>query len=188
MGRKHRPHPDDFSGHQCSWFMCTAMISNRFHRAGIMICQEHALQTWATVEQMNASGPPIREEPKPKPVPNWDNFEGYVYYIRIADLVKIGHTKNLDRRLATYPPGMEILKIRYGSRALEHQEHIRFSEHLNHGREWFQANERVLQLVSEVNGLDIEDHLEPEDYQRRQHTPQIVRHRRVNSERAGHGH
>ena len=166
--------------------MCTAMISNRFHRAGIMICQEHALQTWATVEQMNASGPPIREEPKPKPQSNW-KFEGYVYYIRVGDLVKIGHTIDLDRRLATYPPGMEILKIREGNRALEHSEHIRFSEHLSDGREWFQANDRVLQLISEIQS-SVDDVIEPEDFQRRKHTPQVVHHRRVTSERAGHGH
>lgn len=182
---RHRPHPDSVTSTVCSWMLCTTRVTYRFQRAGIFLCQEHALQTWATVEEMNRAGqvkaePPAASEPKP-------GYEGSVYYLRIGDRVKIGHTTNLFNRLASYPPNTEILLIRRGTRELERREHIRFSEHRTDGREWFHANERVLQMISEITD-SVDNEWEPEWFQRRTHKPQTVTHRKLKSGRAGHGH
>lgn len=147
------------------------------------MCQEHAILIWAAVEHMRTAG---TVEPKVRPLPTASEIEGCVYYIRIGDRVKIGHTTNPSKRLATYPPQTEILALRRGSKELEHREHVRFSEHRTDGREWFHANERVLHMIAEIP--DVDHDWEPEWFQRRTHTPQIVEHRKAKNAKAGNGH
>jgi hypothetical protein len=185
-GGRHRPHPDSPTGYNCGWMLCVTPVPYRFWRENIYLCQDHALATWAAVERMNktAQGIPVRRDTKPETV---EGYEGSVYYIRLGDRVKIGFSTNLFERLSTYPPNMEILLIRRGSKDLEHREHIRFSEHRTDGREWFHANDRVLQMISEItDGIDHD--WEPEWFQRRTHKPQVVIHRKLKGERSGHGH
>lgn len=145
------------------------MITWRFWNADIRLCQDHALQTWVAVQEMNAAG--HARPPAPAPRPRYTNDTGHVYYLRIGDRVKIGYTANLFARMASYPPNAEILLLRYGTRELERSEHARFGEHRTDGREWFHANERVLQMISEITeGVDTD--WEPEWFQRRAHKPQ----------------
>lgn len=155
--------------------MCGTPVPYRFWRENVFLCQDHALLAWATVERMNAAGQIRKNPPEPKQEPK-TGYEGSVYYLRIGDRVKIGFTSNIFHRLTSYPPNMEILLIRHGSKDLEHREHIRFSEHRTDGREWFTANERVLQMISEITE-DIDHDWEPEWFQRRAHQPQAVAYR-----------
>lgn len=183
---RHRPDPDSATTYPCGWMPCNSAISYRFWDAGIRLCQDHALQTWAAVQEMNSAGQLRSESATPTARPKPTKGRGKVYYLRIGDRVKIGFTNDIFKRLASYPPTMEILAIREGTRELEHQEHIRFGEHRTDGREWFAANERVLQMVELVAAGTNRD-WEQEWFQRRSHQPQQVAYRQLDGERASHG-
>ncbi|WP_157227735.1 GIY-YIG nuclease family protein [Nocardia asiatica] len=183
-GGRHRPHPDSPSSTRCSWALCTVSVSYRFLDANVLLCQDHALLTWAAVQAMQEDSQiPKGLPPLPKADPQ---TSGYVYYLRIGDRVKIGHTTDLDRRLATYPPTMEVLKIRKGGRQLERDEHSRFSPWRTDGREWFEANAEVLKRIAEIDSPETDDLWDPGDFQRRTHQPQVVTHRKRERSRRGH--
>lgn len=69
---------------------------------------------------------------------------GWVYYARIGELIKIGFTLDLPRRIASYPPNTVLLAAHPGTRELEGQMHKRFAELRARGREWFRSG-RVLE-------------------------------------------
>ncbi len=80
-----------------------------------------------------------------------------VYYIRRADLVKIGTTKRPAERFAALLPD-EILAWEPGSHSVESMRHEEFSEWRLGGSEYFRANEvlsrhieQLLQLHGEPN-------------------------------------
>lgn len=62
---------------------------------------------------------------------------GHVYYLRVDDLVKIGFTTDLTRRLAEYPPNVKVLAAHPGTPQTERAMHRKFAAHLRRGREWF---------------------------------------------------
>lgn len=76
-----------------------------------------------------------------------------VYYVQVADLIKIGYTGHLRRRLASYPPTSKLLATELGGERLEHQRHQQFAELLRHGNEWFSPG---LALVDHINALRTE--------------------------------
>ena len=63
-----------------------------------------------------------------------------VYFIKAQDLIKIGYSANVERRvravLSPFQDGGEILAVMPGDRALEAFLHAKFSSHHSHG-EWF---------------------------------------------------
>ena len=144
--------PDSATGTRCSWQMCTVYVSRRFADVGVFLCQEHALWVWSVVNEQLSSGetfdipdeePPIlRDGPPPMP--------GYVYYVRTGARIKIGHTKNIYRRLSQYPPDIEVLYIQLGGKQLERSEHLRLRAYLAEGREWFQDRPEVTDLIADM--------------------------------------
>ena len=60
-----------------------------------------------------------------------------VYYLRVGDLIKIGTTANLRRRLREYPPNSELLAVESGGADVEARRLLQFNEHLVSGTEWF---------------------------------------------------
>ncbi len=73
-----------------------------------------------------------------------------VYALQNGDLVKIGFTKNLRRRLSEYTrhTGSEIRILGWveGSRELETDLHLRFADYRQHG-EWFALPAESLALL-----------------------------------------
>lgn len=122
---------------------CTSYVSRAQMRDGPRLCQEHLVYAWSIVqEQIAASNrtPPLRRGPaKPNLDPNYkpEPMPGYVYYLRVGNQIKIGHTTDICRRLASYPPASELIAYRMGSRKLEKAEHVRYDKWLEDGREWF---------------------------------------------------
>lgn len=143
---------DAYSDTRCRWQMCTTNVPYRFLNQNLHLCREHALWVWSVVndqiegvEDVPEHEPAImRNEPDPEPLP------GHVYYIRTAGRIKIGHTTNLWRRLAEYPPDLEVLYVRQGTKELERKEHLRFRAYLADGREWFQDRPEVVELIDEM--------------------------------------
>lgn len=143
---------DAYSDTHCRWQMCTSYVPYRFLNENMHLCREHALWVWSVVnEQLGETvdvpetEPAImRNEPPRPPAP------GHVYYIRTGGRIKIGHTVNLSRRLAQYPPDIEVLFVQDGSKELERSEHLRFRAYLAEGREWFQDRSEVTDVIEEM--------------------------------------
>jgi len=107
-----------------------------------MLCQEHLLVAWSLVQdQLVCEGTP--REVQPKRAATDQPYEGYVYYLQVGDRIKIGHTTDAIRRLATYPPESRLIAIRKGSRKRERAEHIRYDKYLADGREWFHYSKEM---------------------------------------------
>lgn len=76
--------------------------------------------------------------------------QGVVYYLLIGDLVKIGYTENLPRRMSAYPPGSELLATEPGSPELEVERHKQFSQYRKHRVEWYEAAPELLAHIQRV--------------------------------------
>lgn len=63
--------------------------------------------------------------------------EGFIYYLLVADRVKIGFSIDIRQRMRAYPPGSELLAVEPGSMELEKQRHREFAHVRRSGREWF---------------------------------------------------
>lgn len=76
--------------------------------------------------------------------------EGFVYYIRINEQIKIGYAADVTARMRHYPPGSELLAVEPGDRATELARHREFAPYLLRGREWFEPSRRVMAQVETV--------------------------------------
>ena len=72
---------------------------------------------------------------------------GWIYYLQVGDLIKIGFTYDLDRRVAQYPPNVKLLAFHAGTWELEQALHRRFSLEREKGREWYRPSEVVMKHV-----------------------------------------
>lgn len=96
-----------------------------------------------------AAGPegPKRRRPHAVPV---QPHPPIVYYLRFADRIKIGTTKNLGSRLKVIPHD-EVLATEPGDHELEHQRHEQFA-HLRITGEWFESGP---DLLAHISGLEV---------------------------------
>lgn len=75
---------------------------------------------------------------------------GYVYFVRIDDLIKIGYSTQPYQRLRAYPPNAEVLGVFPGTKELEADLHGRFRFALKKGREWFRVADEITEYVNEM--------------------------------------
>lgn len=73
-----------------------------------------------------------------------------VYYVQVGDLIKVGTTSNMKRRLRAYPPNAVVLATEAGSFIRETERIEQFGEYLAGRREWFTAGPR---LMAHIDGL-----------------------------------
>jgi hypothetical protein len=77
---------------------------------------------------------------------------GVVYFIRIGDLVKIGKTLDLKKRLTSFSyPGIELLATEPGYTEREGALHRRFKEYRRAG-EWFSYGPNLRAHVASLQG------------------------------------
>lgn len=62
---------------------------------------------------------------------------GWIYYLHVADRIKIGYTTDPKRRLRDYPPDSPLLALHPGTKQTEHDMHTKFAGSKAAGREWF---------------------------------------------------
>lgn len=79
-----------------------------------------------------------------------DHSDEVVYYLLLDGLVKIGHTTNLNKRIAQYPPTAALIATEPGSILLEKRRHQQFAQYLTARREWFTPGPL---LRSHIDGL-----------------------------------
>lgn len=75
---------------------------------------------------------------------------GWVYYLLVADRIKIGYTIDVKRRLRSYPPGSQLLALHPGTKQLEHDMHAKFAGARAAGREWFLDTPELRQHIKDV--------------------------------------
>jgi hypothetical protein len=85
---------------------------------------------------------------KPPPAVKKRPRQGYVYFIRLGDRIKIGYTENVDRRLSELPHE-EVLGVIPGTRDDEQGWHRLLADYRTVG-EWFLADPEVLEAVARV--------------------------------------
>lgn len=73
-----------------------------------------------------------------------------IYYIQVGDLIKLGTTNNLSRRMRAYPPNAVVLATETGSYLRETERVEQFAEYLAGRREWFHQGSR---LMAHIDGL-----------------------------------
>lgn len=66
-----------------------------------------------------------------------DLIPGWVYYVLIDGLIKIGYAKSVPARMRAYPPTAQLLAVEPGTLQVERARHQHFGHHLAKGREWF---------------------------------------------------
>jgi hypothetical protein len=94
-----------------------------------------------------ACGWPLGEVPDhdlPRPVIE------VVYYLRWAERIKIGTSRNPKQRLAAIRHE-ELLAFERGGRDLEQARHVQFA-HVREGGEWFTATDELLAHIEAVAG------------------------------------
>lgn len=75
---------------------------------------------------------------------------GFVYYIRMDNLIKIGYARDISRRMRAYPPSAELLAAHPGTIELEKSIHADFRAFLRRGREWFEQHPTVMAHIVSV--------------------------------------
>lgn len=131
-----------------------------------MLCLEHALEIVGGVDSFYASktgqkqildayqrsydeNEKNKREAKMRKIAG-TREPGFVYYIRMDDLIKIGYAKDVARRMRAYPPSAELLAVHPGTPELERQMHDQFKAFLRRGREWFAPHEQVMTHIATV--------------------------------------
>ena len=79
-----------------------------------------------------------------------DEDEPLVYYLRVGDHIKIGHSTNFTVRRRQYPPDAELLAVEFGDTALELQRHRQFRKDLAMRREWFKPSRELMAHIKEL--------------------------------------
>lgn len=156
---------------ECAWPNCDKSTPQTFaeNRLGVL-CLDHA---WSHYDAMNqylvwdgttdsAHVQAIKAALKAREVP-LDTYtdeevaelkaelaQGWVYYLRVGDQIKIGFSSDVRRRLRSYPPGSELLAVEPGDKKLERRRHNEFFEWLAAGREWFEPSAELLQHTRDL--------------------------------------
>lgn len=112
------------------------------------LCMEHSLIAWVKVQEDHERSVKLASRPPVQAVSLSE--EGWVYYLRIGDHIKIGYAKDIVRRMVAYPPNTEFLAAVPGTRRDERNLHTRLKEHRAMGREWYVLRADVLAEVEKA--------------------------------------
>lgn len=127
---------------RCNMDHCDKQIPDGI---GIFLCERHLQKAWAAYQiVMGADVPTPRENKKIDVYAN--DTDGIVYCIRVGDLIKIGWSRNIRKRLADLGSDA-VFFTRRGTRVDEYKLQAHFLDHLAKGREWFKYNDDTLKLV-----------------------------------------
>lgn len=174
---------------RCIWPGCTERDSWVLMRVG-PLCGFHAKQIQDALAEIQVDGSPesfdrlMRTRDRSR---RWNRQQdelaalrgdqpGWVYYLGIGQLVKIGYSADVRRRMTAYPPGSELLAVEPGSLALETSRHRAFAGSLVEGREWFRRDAPLQEHIDQV----VQVHGEPTQFRHhyRSNRGQIRRVRR----------
>jgi hypothetical protein len=73
-----------------------------------------------------------------------------VYYVRLADMIKIGTSACIEIRMGSYPPSAVLLATEPGGRELETQRLSEFKQYKHSGREWFTPGPLLIWYINRL--------------------------------------
>lgn len=125
------------------------------------LCRAHAAVVWRLFElhEPATHHDLIREQYKASQQERVEESErirldskrpGFIYYVQIADRIKIGFTSSIEDRMKAYPPHSVLLASHPGTLELERTMHSQFRLLLADGREWFRPGEKLLEHIEDV--------------------------------------
>lgn len=79
-----------------------------------------------------------------------------VYYIKVSKYIKIGTTKDVDKRLQNYPPDSELLATEPGGYNIEAMRHEQFAKYLAARNEWFEPGPKLMQHIEGLQQAAVE--------------------------------
>ena len=143
----------------CHWGRCEAPINRDLN---VPLCTRHAIRTYREVSdyiksvpdalvRMLGSDPDRIADRAPKPSTARQGFgkaPGTIYFARSGDLIKIGFTTNLHRRMAELRPD-EVLATLPGTMRDEKALHHRFGPHWVDG-EWFRMGDDLMSHIAQL--------------------------------------
>lgn len=151
---------------RCQWQGCTNqnLVSDE-----VPICTRHAIlisDAWATRQAQDHQATrtlvpnpvyrgPLKEATR---LIHHPAHPGDVYYLLIGDHIKIGWSKNVYRRLTSYPPDANLLGTEEGAKELERERHQQFHAYLAHGREWFLDAQEIRDHIATLPASFYADH------------------------------
>jgi hypothetical protein len=117
----------------------------------MIVCRDHALSIWSAVQHAN------NVVPRVTPLTHHGHLiEGWIYYIRLDDKIKIGWTANLEKRLRSYPPHAEVVAEHPGTRADERDLHRSFKPSRAAGREWYYPTPEVMAHIEQARSAEMQ--------------------------------
>lgn len=76
--------------------------------------------------------------------------DGTIYYIRLNGLIKVGWSRAINQRIASYGPQVEVLAIHAGTRADETNLHRQLKPARALGREWYEDGPILANFVADA--------------------------------------
>lgn len=73
-----------------------------------------------------------------------------VYYVKVGKYIKIGTSRDVDRRLQQYPPDSELLATEPGDHDIEAMRHDQFREYLAARNEWFTPGPKLMWYIEHL--------------------------------------
>jgi hypothetical protein len=145
------------SSHRCTVVKRNGRDCNGFVPASapIPVCADHLREAFLWyADQITANregrgeGPaPNRIGAAPRPAALPGPGEGFVYYVRFGDRIKIGFSESVKDRLQAVPHD-ELLAVEPGPMELERMRHRQFASLLVARREWFRHGAELLSHIA----------------------------------------
>jgi hypothetical protein len=79
-----------------------------------------------------------------------DRTNGWIYFARFGDIIKIGWSRTPVRRFGQLQPDA-VMHYQPGTREQEQQLHAAFAHLLDHGREWFRAEPDLIAFIGHLH-------------------------------------
>ncbi len=79
-----------------------------------------------------------------------DLVPGWVYYIELDGLIKIGFSTNVKNRMRAYAPTAKLLAAEPGTKKVERSRHQHFGAYRALGREWFRDTPELRTWITTV--------------------------------------
>lgn len=161
MSRRRRtPNPfgewrEEHRYRRCTWQLCLNDATDRYD---LPFCQEHILHVWSIVERdMREAGMTLEKYDQQQTAERQrrerhmkESVGGFIYFLKVGDYIKIGHTLDLARRIRQYPPNSRLLGHHHGDREDEQELHRTFAAFLQSGREWYMDVPEIREHIARV--------------------------------------
>lgn len=150
-------------GERCTWLDCIEYVDPDYR---VHLCTDHANHVRDTMnardaeieqrsDQLTAEARANRERSARKldagkPLTEGDIAPGWVYYVELDGLIKIGFSKDVTRRMRQYAPTARLLAVEPGTKKVEKERHQTFRAHLARGREWFRDTDEIRTWITTV--------------------------------------